>query len=232
MSKAKQLLSVFETPVPGFFEATAPYVKPGTLELLPVGWHSRDTMSRDYKKLQADPDDLTVDIQVKNGDTDNPTYVLGQWAEVEDPKGSKPVDKYGIYCMLQASKNITHTIPLSGTAVQLRNIRTAKGFTNLGYAKKLHRIVLEKNIAIVSDTTFYQQGKDLWISFSKNDSFNLFVWDASDGEGDWIRGSDKKPLRYQDGSIPDDRVWTSGSDRKGHDILIVAVPSKLVKQVK
>jgi hypothetical protein len=105
--------------------------------------------------------------------------------------------------------------------LQVDSVYVKKDFRGLGISSFVYALLVEKGFIIVSDTSQFDDGKQLWKKISREAQFNDYVIHIIDDENGFVKDKSGKIISYDSSNIDDAKIWSSGMDFRGEHILLM-----------
>ena len=110
---------------------------------------------------------------------------------------------------------------LEDKVLQVDSVYTRPEFRTFGIASYVYALLVEKGFIVVSDTSQFTDGKQLWKKISREAKFNDYVIHIIDDENGFIKDKSGKVIAYDSSNIDDAKIWTSGMNFDGEHILLM-----------
>lgn len=105
--------------------------------------------------------------------------------------------------------------------LQVDSVYTRPEFREFGIASFVYTLLVEKGFIIVSDTSQFSDGKQLWKKISREAKFYDYVIHIIDDEKGFAKDKSGKVIAYDSSNIDDAKIWTSGMNFDGEHILLM-----------
>lgn len=200
MKLIKQVIELFEEP----------YVHDDELSLNVLGTISAAQLARAWSKIGTAKvsGDLSADVYERNqGSGFISGFLVG--------------DKFKIAVDLNVRRNAYPVEPTQlGDYRQVSMVRTTWDMADIGIARATYREVA-RAYDLVSDQEQFIGGKAIWVSLARAADVNVYVFK----QGDYIRGTNGKPLKFNGSNIQASEIWGKGPEHRA--ALLVATKKEL-----
>lgn len=105
--------------------------------------------------------------------------------------------------------------------LQVDSVYTRPEFRTFGIASYVYTLLVEQGFIVVSDTSQFTDGKQLWKKISREAKFNDYVIHIIDDEKGFVKDKSGKVIAYDSSNIDDAKIWTSGMNFDGEHILLM-----------
>lgn len=105
--------------------------------------------------------------------------------------------------------------------LQVDSVYTDEDYRGRGISSFVYALLVEKGFIIVSDTSQFDDGKQLWKKISREAQFNDYVIHIIDDENGFVKDKSGKIISYDSSNIDDAKIWSSGMDFRGEHILLM-----------
>lgn len=105
--------------------------------------------------------------------------------------------------------------------LQVDSVYTDEDFRGRGLSAYVYATLIEEGFIVVSDTSQFEDGKQLWKKISREAKFNDYVIHIIDDEEGFLKDESGKIISYDSSNIDDAKIWTSGINFHGEHILLM-----------
>ena len=105
--------------------------------------------------------------------------------------------------------------------LQVDSVFTSKIVRGTGIASFVYAMLVERGFIVVSDTSQFEDGKQLWKKISKEAHFNDYVIHIIDDENGFVKDKSGKIIAYDSSNIDDAKIWSGGLNLEGEHILLM-----------
>lgn len=96
--------------------------------------------------------------------------------------------------------------------VQVDKVAVMRAAGTQGIASTVYKMIVDNDFTLVSDVTQFDPAKALWKKLAIDAEYTMYVADVEHGI---FRDQDGADIIYNGNNIPDQDIWTEGSDFNG-----------------
>lgn len=96
--------------------------------------------------------------------------------------------------------------------LQVHKVAIDRTHGSRGMASSIYKLLVSMGYTIVSDDTQFEPAQSLWKRIAADPSAKVYVADVEHG---LFKDDNGEPILYNGSNIPDQDIWTAGSDYNG-----------------
>lgn len=179
-----------------------PYLHPGELSRKFLdGGVSREAIARDYSEIGS-VSDLPVFLDHSH------THAIVFDPSVETSTGR-------LLQVFRVTFKKTHTLKFAHAfknILQIAKVAIDKSYGSQGTAQAVYQILVDRGFTIISDDTQFEPAQALWKRLASAPMYKVYVADVEHGV---FKDDDGNEIIYNSKNIPDQDIWSIGSDYSG-----------------
>lgn len=187
-----------------------PYLSPGEMGRESLdGTISTAALDREYKQLIT-IDDVEVRIDSQS------THCIG--IDVD----RKPNDEGRVRQVFRIRFKPTHELNFDHglrNPVQIDKVAINRSFGNQGIMSRVYKALANVGYSVISDSTQFEPAQSLWMKIANDPNYAVRIADL-DNRG-FFKDADGRDIQYRGPDLIKADAWTTGSDFKGYNRVIV-----------